>query len=207
MGAQRRWREQTPASYLVMAALAGACGPDGTGRVDANFFRSECPPGMNNDDLDNYGWDAGGLTTDRFEAALTVNITEFNVDILETDGVGIRLDLVALSEAQLLPVRGDFFELTGPLTVAIGPNRDQAQVILSLYQTCPRLPGYSAVSGNVRLERLKIRRDGEDTGRDEVLAGQVLDAVLSYAQAPSPVGLLEVSFDFEPPVNSLREFE
>lgn len=187
--------------------LLVACDANGLGRVDARFFRAECPPDVEESGLRNFGFDAGYLSTDRFRNVLILNVQEYNVDILETDSMGARIDLEGLERAGLLSRAGAFFVPTAPpLRVPVGTTRTDAQVILSLYRTCERFPGYSAVNGEVVFDDLRIRIDGEDTGDAERLAGR-MTGTLSYVDAPSPIATATATFDFSPPSRPLREFE
>lgn len=194
---------------LVACGLAlGACGPNGEGRVDAVFDPPECPPGETEDTLRDYGFEPQFYATDRFFEVVLIQVQRFRVDIFETDAVGVRLDLEGLERAGRLQRAGTFYEPTqAPLTLAIGAARDQAEVLLSLFRTCERFPGYSAVSGQVVFDALRLRLDGTDTGDNERIAGRVVDAQLSFDQAPAPIAVLNATFDFEPPRRPLREFE
>ncbi|MEL6188864.1 MAG: hypothetical protein AAFU79_29945, partial [Myxococcota bacterium] len=118
-----------------------------------------------------------------------------------------RIDLEGLERANLLVRDGAFFVPAAlPLRVPVGDDRSEAQVLLSLYRTCERFPGYSAVSGAVIFDAMRIRIDGEDTGDGERLAGR-MSGTLSYVDAPSPIATATATFDFEPPSRPLREFE
>lgn len=194
--------------WALVACAAGACDPNGLGRVDASFAMPECPPGTEADALKDYGWDAGYLSTDRFFEIVTINVQEFNVDITETDSVGIQLDLEGLVQAGLLQRDGAFYSPTAiPLVIPVGSGRDQAEVLLSLYRSCERFPGYpAAAAGEVRFDSFRFRIDGADTGDDEVVIGRFDAVPLTYAQAPAPIATVTASFDFRPPNRPLREF-
>lgn len=182
------------------------CAPNGDGQVSANFDPAECPPGTENSELRDYGWDAQYLATERYFQALIINIQKYRVDIFETDSLGIRLDIEGLESAGLITRDGQYYRLVdSPVEIEIGPERDQSQVILSLFRTCSDLPGFSAVSGRVIFDEFRIRIDGENTGDRERLVGRVLDGQLSYSQAPAPIASFTASFDFEPPYRPLRE--
>ncbi|MBX2812625.1 MAG: hypothetical protein KTR25_12485 [Myxococcales bacterium] len=191
----------------LLALTLVACESSGEGLVSAEFSLTECPPGTDNSELENYSWKADYLVTERYFETLIINIQEFSVDVFETDSLGIRLDLEGLEIDGKLVRDGQFFRPRSvPLRVSVGDERNESQVILSLYQTCVRLPGYSAIEGMVVFDEFRIRIDGKKTGDDERLVGRVIDAQLSYAQAPAPIGILQASFDFEPPERPLREF-
>lgn len=193
---------------LGLTSLCLACEPNGLGRVDASFTTAECPPGREEGALQDYGWDAGYLVTDRFREIVNINVLEFRGRILDTDSVGIRLDLEGLEQAGMLARDGEFYTpIAPPLVVPVGDGRAQAQVLLSLFRSCERFPGYSAVGGEVRFDELRLRLDGADTGDGERLVGRVDAAPLSYTQAPAPIGTVTATFDFEPPERPLQEFE
>ena len=205
-----RWLHSIALNYalLFLVLIGAACSPNGTGFVEAQFEPAECPPGTRLEKLGNYGWDAGYFATERFFEVLIINVQEFNVDIFETDSVGIRLDLEGLEQAGRIVRDGRFFApAQTPMIISVGDSRADAQVLLSLFQTCERLPGFSAVAGEVHFDEFRIRVDGSDSGKDERLIGRILDTQLSYPQAPEPIAQLEAAFDFRPPRRPLREFE
>lgn len=202
-------RRTAPVSALLaVLALAAGCSPNGDGRVDADFSVPECPPGSTLSDLEDYGWDAGYLATERYYDDLIVQVQQYNVDITETDSVSFRLELDGLEEAGQLQRRGDFFELASPpLRLPIGRGPDDIQVVLGMYRLCERLPNYPAISGTLVLDRLDLRIDGEDTGDGEWIIGRVETASVALPTETDPVAMLSASFDFEPPKRPLREFK
>lgn len=208
-----------PVLFLAGLVVGAGCEPNGDGFVRADFSPPDCPPGERNEDLVAYSWEAQFLATDRYFEIVIIQVQRFRVDLFETDSVGIRLDLEGLERSGLLVREGRFYRpAMTPLTIPIeGPDevaasegleaRDQAQVVLSLFGTCERFPGYTAVSGSVVFDELRLRIDGSETGDNERLIGRVETASLSYEQAPAPIGVLEATFAFDPPERPLREFE
>ncbi len=194
-------------SLVALAALLSGCAAAGEGLVEADFDRPECPPGVRESALVGYRFSPQRLATERFHEVVIVKLDRFAVDVFETDGLGIRLDLDGLERAGAIGRDGEFYVLAAsPLTVPIGSAPTEAQAVLSLFGTCPRFPGYEAVGGALVLDALRLRIDGAKTGQDERLAGRV-EGPLGYNRAPSPVGQLRAQFDFEVPVRFLREFQ
>lgn len=208
----------SPARVIALAAssmLASAvgCAPNGEGRVDVRFVRPECPPGTTLDALRGYGWDAGYFATERFGDDLIVQIQRHNVDIVEGDSVSFRLELEDLRERGVLERRGDFFRLTAsPTPLSLGFRRsgpsEAIELLLGVYSICERFPDYVARAGTLELDALAIRIDGADTGEGERVAGRVRTATLTaWSRPEATFGVLDASFDFEPPRRPLREFE
>ena len=194
------------AAALALAGVLAACDPNGSGRVDATFSPVQCPPGTTNDALEDYGWDAGYFATTRFYDVLILYVQQYRAERNESDSVGIRLELDDLVRAGQLVSDGIYYQPTAyPFVVAVGNTSTTAQVNLHLYDSCPRLPGYAALSGEVSFDTFRIRVDGEKTGQNEEVVGQVRTASLGYPEAPAPIGTLEASFDFFPPTRTLAE--
>jgi hypothetical protein len=200
------------ASLAALCLGAGGCDrTSGTGTVRARFSPAECPPGQTDLDLADYAFEAGYLSTERFQDVLLVQIFRYPVRVEETDGLTFRLDLDALLDAGLLRVdeaRGQLVRadpsqpLRLPLTesAALGVN-----ATLSLFQTCPEFPQFAAGSGTLTLTALTLAADPDETGEQERIAGTAT-ATLTRTSTKASVGTLDAAFDFTPPRRPLATF-
>lgn len=196
------WRRATePLALLAALGLASACYPRASsGEVQADFTVDDCPPGDDNDGLEDYGFEPGFFGVTRFYDDVTIELFEYRVLVEETDGLSIRLRLGDLVEAGQIAEDGDSgrYRLTAPpleLPVSLEGN---ARASLSMFQTCFDFPTVHAVSGTLRFDRLRLAIDPEDLGRDERVAG-TLTASIARGAPQEHVGTLTAVFDFEVP--------
>jgi hypothetical protein len=196
---------------LALALLFTSCqSPDGSARVVAHFKTNQCGLGQTADNLMNYNFDAAYMQTERFGGAMIIGIQKYRVSIEETDGLQIRIDLVALLNRGLLTddrarhqiIRTD---PTKPLVLATSTASTDANAVLSLFTTCPDFPSSEARSGVLSFDKLTLAEDPTNTGENERIGG-TLTATLSRAYTSTAVGTLDAVFDFAPPRRPLTVF-
>ncbi|MBI2377737.1 MAG: hypothetical protein HYV07_27290 [Deltaproteobacteria bacterium] len=180
---------------LLVLLLSSACGRGGEG---SGFVRGEfeIPRCRTSGDRVRaaYDFEAGRLSTDRFDDVLLISISKYGVELEETDGLVIRVpDAVALSRRKVRP-------LVLPLT----RSATTVNAALSLFQTCPTRPTLHATSGELVLDKFTINADPDDAGEGEVVAG-TLTASVASAHPDRPAGWIRAEFDFFPPSPLLRE--
>jgi hypothetical protein len=193
-----------------LALLAACDGPNGFGRVVARFTSDECPAGTKRG-LTDYEFEADYLATERFGGALLIGIQKHRVNVEETDGLAILINLDAcLDQGRLVIdrgrgqiVRADSSQSLDLRTSTVPPDANAA---LSLFQTCPEVPTNHAIGGVLELTKLTISERPEQTGEGERVAG-TLTATIAREDLDGPAGTLEASFDFAPPRRPLTDFK
>ncbi|MBI4820452.1 MAG: hypothetical protein HY791_29565 [Deltaproteobacteria bacterium] len=181
----------------LATALAGliACGRGGagTGSVQGELEILRCRA-SETFGPEAYGFDAGRLSTDRFDDVLLIVIAEHGVELEETDGLLIRVPgAIALSAK---PER--------PIVLPLSRDPEVTNAALSLFQTCPTRPTLFTTSGSLVLDRFTINPKPEDAGDGEVIAG-TLTASVASADADRNAGWIRAEFDFLPPSRLLRD--
>jgi hypothetical protein len=170
--------------------------------VTAHFSKNECSAG-NSADLQNYGFDAGYLATERFDGFLLITIQKYRSALEEADGLAIRLNLKRLMKLGIFVddtnrhqiVRAD---ATRAALIKTSTLADDANASLNLFNTCPSFPSSYASRGRLSLDKVTLAEDPVDTGENESLGG-TLTATLTRANEELPVGTIDVVFDFSPP--------
>lgn len=178
--------------------------------MEAAFDEPECQIGKERSTLDDYGFDADFMATERFGGILIILIQKYAVKVEETDSLVMRVNLDHLLELGLLvedPAQEQIVRAgEAPLELPTSRDPEDVNVALSLIQTCPEFPTHQAMSGTVRFTSFVLSLDAEDTGREERLAG-TLTSTLTRANADGPVGSVRSTFDFEPPRQPLTDFD
>jgi hypothetical protein len=193
------------ASAVLFAGAVGisSCnGENGSARVQASFFKNECGPG-DPQDLANYGFDARYLVTERFKGVLLITIQKYKADLVESDGITARLQLDQLLKRGILAVDSMHQQIvradpTKAALIKTSTGAGDANVSLSLYQTCPNFPTSNASAGLISFDKLTLAQDATNTGENEHLGGTIT-ATLTRLNEDGPVGRLNVVFDFAPP--------
>ena len=179
--------------------------------MSAQFDEPECQIDKRKESLEDYSFNAGYMSTERFAGILLIMIQKHRVNVEETDGLVIRMSLEKLlEEGRLLLddgtaqfVRSD---ATKPLILAVSLDEGDANAALSLFQTCPEHPTHQAQQGLLQFTTFNVAEDPMDTGRMEHLAG-TLTATLTRSNAEGRVGMLRAAFDFAPPRRPLSDFK
>jgi len=176
--------------------------------VQADFSITDCPPGDNNDDLRGYRYDAGFLGVSRYHDDISIQVLEHPVLTEETDGLSIKLRITQLVEQGTLLAGPDDkrYRLAAPLTLPLALDGLGARASLSMFQTCPDFPTVHAVAGTLRLDRLSLAVDPEDTGHDERVEG-TLTASIARGSPMQMVGDLRSDFSFDVPRRPLMTFQ
>jgi hypothetical protein len=195
---------------LILAAVSSAAceGPPGVGVVRASFVKNECKAGTERD-LDGYEYEANYLATERFSGILQIIVQKHKVDIEETDGLLIRVSLQRLLEQGVLIFDREQIVRAipdKPIVVRTSTAREDANVSLSLFGTCPEFPTHYASQGVLTLDKITLTADPMDTGTGERLGG-TLTATLTRSNERMPVGIVESFFDFAPPRRPLTDFK
>jgi hypothetical protein len=181
----------------------------GNATVTAEFDELECRIGKERGALDGYAFDADYMATERFAGTLLIQIQKHKVNVEETDGMVLRLQLDQLLDVGIIRADDASDQIvptvtTAPLTLDLSTDEDDTNASLSLFQTCPEFPTHEALSGEVRFDIFALAIDPDDTGRGEHLAGTVT-ATLTRANATGRVGDLRAEFDFLPPRRPLTD--
>lgn len=199
-------------SRLVAAlslALLSCGGVDGSavvrGRLEINDCRASMPEAPSE-----LAFEAGYLSTERYSSSLLISIQQYAVEVEETDGLVIRFPLGVLLESGALvvdPARSQIVRAdpSRPLVVRTSTHPNDANAVLSLFQTCPEFPASRAVDGELTLDKLTLAAEPEDTGQGERLGG-VLRATMGRASSRSTIGTVDAIFDFAPPRRPLTDF-
>ncbi len=176
--------------------------------MQADFSITDCPPGDNNDGLRDYRYDARFLGVSRYQDDISIQLLEYPVLTEETDGLSIKLRITELVEQGTLLAGPDDkrYQLAAPLTLPLALDGLGARASLSMFQTCPDFPTVHAVSGTLRLDRLSLAVDPEDTGHDERVEG-TLTASIARGSPMQMVGDLRSDFGFDVPRRPLMTFQ
>jgi hypothetical protein len=173
---------------LVALLLSGAGCVKKTGTGDVTGFFSVVGCTMKSDrPASSYGFDAGGLGTNRFNDNLEISIQQYPVRLEETDGLLIRLPSVMALRANSMR----------PLVVPVSTAPSDVNAALSLFQTCPDRPQLYAVEGTISFDLFTIQADPANTGDNEVLKATLTATVVSVEPGVR-VGWVRSSFDFFP---------
>ncbi len=209
----RKVPARTALAWVVACGwmCVGCGGPQGSGQVEVNFFEGSCLSDDPDPEPSVVRFDASYLATQRFAGILVIQVQEFRVNLEETDGLLIRLNIDhLLEEGQLVVderrshiVRSD---PAVPLELPVGSGPGQADVSFSLFQTCADFPTSHGASGALSLRNITLAEDAVDTGENERITGTVT-ATLSRADLKGPAGTLRADFDFAPPRRPLLDFE
>ncbi len=196
---------------LASLALVGCSGLTGGGSVSADFFVDDCPPGTDRN-LDDYGYEADWLATERYAGVVIIQIMEYRVRIEETDSVAVRVGLDELIEAGTLQyadgeTRIVLTDPSTPLTLPLSFGEGRANATISLFQTCPNFPTLHATSGTLTITDFDLAVDAEDTGIDEHVAGSLTATVARSDDLMTAAGLVTSDFDFEPPKRPTISFK
>ncbi|MEQ8564996.1 MAG: hypothetical protein RMA76_08825 [Deltaproteobacteria bacterium] len=190
--------------------LAGCSGLNGGGSVSAEFFVEDCPPGTDKQ-IEDYGYDAAWLATERYSGVVIVQVQEYRVRIEETDSVAVRIGMDDLIESGDLVVdeERERVLLADPagLTLPLAFGEGRANATLSLFQTCANFPTLHATSGTLRITDFDLALDAEDTGSDEHIAGSLTATIARSDDLMVPAGTMVSDFDFEPPSRPTISFK
>src|SRR5205823_2655350 len=112
-----------------------------------------------------------------------IGMQQYKVQVEETDGLVIRLNLKKLIETGVLVpdpsklkiVRAD---PTKAVVIRTSTSPNDANASLSLFKTCAGFPTNDASSGVMTLTKVTLAQDPMETGNNERLAG-TLTATLS----------------------------
>jgi hypothetical protein len=180
------------ALLLLVLLAATACGKkSGTGDVQGYFYVKGCTASMDRQ-ASNYGFDAGGLGTNRFFDELEISIQQYAVRLEESDGLLIRVPSVMALRANA----------TRPLVVPLSTAPSDVNAALSLFQSCPDRPQLFAVEGVLSFDLFTIQADPVNTGDHEVLKGTLTATVVSVEPGVR-VGWIHSTFDFFPQAQPL----
>ncbi len=182
--------------------------PAGDARIEARFTNTECRPGSPKSELEDYNYDASYLATERFSGVLKLMLQKYRVNVEEGDTFIIRVNIGELEHRSLLTRNEKQITIAGdqPLRLKIGEEENEAQVLLSLFGTCPNYPVNYAISGELVFTTLELALDPMDTGIDEHVVGTVT-ATMARHSARESVGQLQATFDFFPPRRPLTDFK
>jgi hypothetical protein len=177
---------------LLAAAAFLACDrPNGSGLVEGVFGVRGCRPSGDRP-VESYRFNAGALSTDRFNQELEISIQEHMVRLEETDGVLIRITDINPLLAQT----------ARPIVLPINRDPYGVNLTLSLFTTCPSWPTLIASTGTLSFDRFTINLDPTETGDHEVLTGSATVTLVTVATGT--VGTLHIRFDFFPPRQPLN---
>lgn len=194
---------------LLFLACSGCSGLTGGGSVEATFFVEDCPPGTERN-LDDYGYEADWLATERYAGVVIVQVMEYRVRIEETDSVAVRIAVDDLIESGDLELKDARVVLSNPgtaVTLPLSFGEGRANATISLFQTCPNFPTLHATSGTLTITDFDLAVEPEDTGEEEHIAGSLTATVARSDDLATPAGVMASEFDFEPPARPTITFK